>query len=118
MMDDQDEPLDEEQTTRYRAFVARCNHLSFDRPDIAFAVEELAGSMASPKRGDWSRFKRLGRYLVGRARLQQWFEWQPSQYCIQTFTDVDWAACRDSRKSTTGGAITMGGHAFKGWSKT
>ena len=116
--ENQDEPLNNEQATQYRALVARCNYLSPDRPDISFSVKELARSMANPRQGDWVRLKRLGRYLVGRPRLQQWFTWQPSQYCIHTYTDADWAGCRDTRKSTTGGAITFGKHTLKGWSKT
>ena len=67
---DQDEPLDEDQATRYRALTARCNYLSPDRPDVSFAVKELARNMASPKKGDWTRPKRLGRHLVGHPRPQ------------------------------------------------
>ena len=49
---DQDEPLDEIQTTKYKARVARCNYLSPDRPDIAFSAKELARYMAQPRKGD------------------------------------------------------------------
>ena len=62
--------------------------------------------------------KRLGRYLTGRPRLLQWFEWQASQYCINASTDADWARCRERRKSVTWGAITLRQHTLKGWSKT
>ena len=58
---DHEEPLDNEQATRYRALIARCNYLSPDRPDVSFAVKELARNMANPRRGDWTRLKRLGR---------------------------------------------------------
>ena len=37
--DNQDEPLREDQATRYRALVARCNYFSPGRPDIAFSVK-------------------------------------------------------------------------------
>ena len=37
---------------------------------------------------------------------------------MKVFTDVDWAGCRDMRKSTTGGRAMFGAHALKGWSKT
>ena len=114
---DHEEPLDEDQATRYRAFTARCNYLSPDRPDVSFAVKELARNMANPRRGDWIRLKRLGRYFVGNTRLQQWFEWQPSQRTITAYTDADWAGCRETRRSTTGEVITIGGHVVKSWSK-
>ena len=116
--EDQDEPLCEEQATRFRALVARGNHLCPDRPDIAFSVKELARAMTNPKKGDWLRLKRLGRYLIGKTRLQQWFEWQPPQDRINVYTDADWAGCRDTRKSAIGGAIRIGGHTIKTWSKT
>ena len=55
---------------------------------------------------------------MGKPRLQQWFEWQESQKRVSTYTDADWAGCKETRKSTTGGVITIGKHALKGWSKT
>ena len=33
-------------------------------------------------------------------------------------TDADWAGCRRSRKSTSGGTISRGSHCIKAWSKT
>ena len=102
---DQEQSLDNGQATKYRAFTARCNYLSPDRPDVAFAVKELARNMANPKKGDWTR-------------LQQWFEWQPAQRRITTYTDADWAGCKETRKSTTGGVINIGDNMVKSWSKT
>ena len=32
--------------------------------------------------------------------------------------DADWAGCRRSRKSTSGGSISRGTHCIKTWSKT
>lgn len=115
---DQDVPLDEDESTKCRALVARCNYLSPDRPDIAFAVNELARSMSAPLRGDLTRLKRLARYFVGKPRLKQWFHWQASQRKIVTYSDADWAGCKATRKSTTGGAIIVGCHTVKGWNKT
>lgn len=74
--DDCADELSREDEHQYRAVVARANYLAPDRVDIAFAAKELAKSMARPKRGDWTRLKRLGRYLSRRLRLQVMFEWQ------------------------------------------
>ena len=115
---DHEEKLDENEATSFRAIVARLNYLCPDRPDVSYAVKELARSMASPSKGDWSRLKRVGRYLKERPRLQQVFEWQPAQRTITTYSDADWAGCRQTRKSTTGGCIMIGKHAIKIWSKT
>ena len=46
------------------------------------------------------------------------FEWQTAPNVLKTFSDADWAGCKDTRKSTTGGCITLGKHVLKGWSKT
>ena len=48
---DQEEPLDDEQATKYRALTARCNYFSPGRPDVAFAAKGLARNMASPRKG-------------------------------------------------------------------
>ena len=116
--EDHQQPLGENQATTYRALVARCNYLAPDRPDIAYAVKELARSMAAPTKGDWQRLKRLGRHLKGIPRLQQRYDWQQSQTIMKTYSDADWAGCRETRKSTTGGCATVGRHTLKGWSKT
>ena len=77
--EDSEQKLKETDATRYGAIVARCNYLALDRPDIAFAVKELARQMSSPTQGGWTRLRRLGRYLVGKPRLQELYEWQMSQ---------------------------------------
>ena len=39
------------------------------------------------------------------------------QHTVNTYSDADWAGCRETRKSTTGGCIKIGDHNVKGWSK-
>ena len=112
------EPLSEENTSRYRALVARCNYISPDRPGIAYTVKELARAMAAPTNGDWQRLKRLGLYSKENKRLIPWYDWQPTQSRVKTYSDADWAGCRETRKSTTGGCITIGKHIIKTRSKT
>ena len=112
------ELVNPDESTRYRALVARVNYLSLDRADISFSVQELVKSMAKPCRGDLVRFKRLGRYLAGRPRMQVMFRWQGAQQVMVGYTDADWPGDKDSRKSTSGGCITIGSHLIKGWSKT
>ena len=73
---DNEEELDDTETTRYRAIVARANYLASDRPDIMYAVKELCRGMAKPTTVMWHRLKRLGRYLVGSGRTSMRFDWQ------------------------------------------
>ena len=46
------------------------------------------------------------------------FEWQETPIDIEGYTDADWAGCRYSRKSTSGGVILRGVHPIQWWSKT
>ena len=110
--------LEDTEASMFRAIVARCNFISPDRPDIAYAVKELARHKSNPRRGDMQRLERLGRLLRGRPTLQQLYCWQGAQEVMRTYSDADWAGCKETRKSTTGGCITIGSHAIKGWSRT
>ena len=49
--------LNPEYTTQYKSIVARANYLAADRPDIQFAVEKLATSMAAPNNANWQELK-------------------------------------------------------------
>ena len=115
---DNGDEFDEKEAPQYRAIVARCNYIAPDRPDIAYAVKESARHMASPTKGDWQRLKRLGRYLKGKPRLQQIYQWQHEPITLRVYSDVDWAGCRDTRKSTIGECIQLGKHTVEIWSKT
>lgn len=94
--------LSEQQASQYRAITARCNYITPERPDIAYTVKELSRKMAKPTVGDWQRLKRLGRYLLGKPRLQQIYQWQDVQSILKVFTDADWAGCRETRTPTNG----------------
>ena len=70
-----EEELSPEDTTKYRAIVARANYLAADRPDIMYAVKELCRGMAKPTTVMWHSLKRLGRYLGGSERTALKYEW-------------------------------------------
>ena len=74
--------------------------------------------MANPTEGDWQCLKRLGRYLDGKPRLQQLYQWQHEQTTLRVHSDVDWAGCKDTRKFTIGGCVKIEEHTIKGLSKT
>ena len=116
--EDQDVVLGDKEVIRYRALVARCNYLSPDRFDIAYIVKDLVKATSTPRKGDLQRLKRLARYLKGKPRSVMKYGWQNTQSIATAYSDADWAGCRDTRKSTTGGCINVGSHCTKGWSKT
>ena len=74
--------------------------------------------MSNPTRGDLRRLQRLGRHLVGRS-LSVWsFEFQGARGERAGYTDSDWAGCRKTARSTSGGALLSGRHTLKTWSAT
>ena len=104
-------------TTRFRSIAARVNYLSLDRPDLQFAAKELCRMIARPTTGCWRKLKRLERYLVNYPRLTVKFEdigTVPSE--VRVFSDSDWAGCLRTRRSTSGGCVTLNGTAIKTWS--
>ena len=102
----------------YRALTARGIYLNQDRYDISFAVKELSRKMPNPDGEDWERLKRLGRYLLGRPRMVQSFDYQSNYSNLHTSTDSDHAGCLKTRKSTSGGVVNLGKHVIKHWSST
>ena len=105
-----EEELGPYEATQYLAIVARANYLASDRPDIMYAVKELCRGMAKPTTVMWHRLKRLGRYLVGSGRAALKFDWQGHESEVTGYSDSDWAGCRVTGKSTSGGALMIGSH--------
>ena len=74
--------------------------------------------MAKPTRLHWHKLKRLGRYLVDNSRTAMKYDWQGHEPEITGYSDSDWAGCRATGKSTSGGALMIGSHFIKGWART
>ena len=73
--------------------------------------------MAAPEARHWDKLKRLGRYLVGRPRAVWYYRWQYEDN-LTFYSDSDFAGCRRTSRSTSGGVILRGGHHLKSWSTT
>jgi hypothetical protein len=104
--------------TMYRALAARCNYLAQDRPDIAYSAKELCREFAVPNQQSFKKLKRLCRYLAGLPRLQYEYLWQEMPLEVTVFVDTDFAGCKETRRSTSGGAAMLGNCLIKHWSKT
>ena len=113
-----DAPLDPKDASIYRAIVARINFLAADRSDVQFASKECSRRMSSPCLRDWGAVKRIGRYLLGRPRAVQHFDWQDRPACFSVYSDSNWAGCKATRKSTSGACLLWGGHVLKSYSRT
>lgn len=115
---DDEECLDSSYATTYRGLAARLTYLAQDRSDTQYAVKEVARGMSKPTKRDLRRIKRLARYMCFRPRMVVRFDYQNSGNEIAVWTDSDFAGCRTSRKSTSGGVCMFGIHCWKTWSST
>ena len=100
--------------------MARANFLSQERSDIKLAVRELSRAMAKPTNSDWDQLIHLARYLKGKERYIQSFDYQEStaadsNMVITVWTDTDYAGCPVTRKSTRGGVCMLNNHTIKAW---
>ena len=118
LLNDDEPELSTEQVSAYRGIAARLNYLGFDRPDLQFSVKEACREMAKPTQRSWERLRRIGRYLAHRPRLVWRYPMQMVAPELIVYTDANWAGCKRSRKSTSGGCIFRGAHCIKAWSKT
>ena len=112
------EELEAGKATTFRRIAARANYLAADRPDIMYSVKEICRQMAKPTIKGWKQLKRLARYLLMNPRTILEYPWQGRQNDMEGFSDSDWAGCKRTGKSTSGGLVKIGEHFIKGWSKT
>ena len=103
---------------KHRGVCATINYLSQDRPDVSVLACELAKTMASPRLGDEAMVKRGLRYLRGRPRAATLFRFAAKSDVINLWTDSDWANCRSTRRSHSGGVLRLGSHPVKHWCRT
>ena len=97
----------------FRSVVMRAAYLAQDRADIAEAVKTLARRMQGPTESDFTRLKRLGRFLKGKPRVVTVFRPQQAFNKLRCYVDSDHAGCLMTRRSTTGLVLMAGRHCIK-----
>ena len=111
------EPMPAGEARKFRQAAARVNYLAQDRPDLAVASCMLARAMSCPKTGDEAKLKRVIRYLRGTPSVSIEFEHQDAADGLVLSTDSDWATCKQSRRSCSGGLVQRGVHLLHFWTK-
>jgi hypothetical protein len=93
--------------TDFRSLAGALQYLTFTRPDIAYAVQQVCLHMHDPREPHLAALKRILRYVRGTLHLGLLL--RPSAATdLVVYTDADWAGCPDTRKSTSGYAVFLG----------
>ncbi|XP_021991105.1 uncharacterized mitochondrial protein AtMg00810-like [Helianthus annuus] len=87
--------------TLYRSLAGALQYLTFTRPDISYAVQQICTHMHAPTTAHWEALKRIIRYIQGTQSYG--LTLGPSaDPRLLAYTDADWAGCPDTRRSTSG----------------
>ncbi|KAJ0454688.1 putative RNA-directed DNA polymerase [Helianthus annuus] len=89
-------------------------YLTFTRPDITYAVQQVCMHMHAPCLDHWHALKRILRYVKGTSSFG--ITLGPSRVTsLVAYTDADWAGCPDTRRSTSGYCVYLGDNLIS-WS--
>nr|GEW17987.1 ribonuclease H-like domain-containing protein [Tanacetum cinerariifolium] len=86
--------------TLYRSLAGSLQYLTFTRPDISYAVQQVCLHMHDPREPYFFAFKRILRYVCGTLDYDlQLFS--SSTTDLVAYSDADWAGCPTTRRSTS-----------------
>ncbi|KAL0365212.1 UNVERIFIED_CONTAM: Retrovirus-related Pol polyprotein from transposon RE2 [Sesamum angustifolium] len=92
---------------KFRHLIGRLLYLGFTRPDLSFAVQQLSQFLQHPTDQHWTTALHIVRYLKGAPDTGLFFPASNSLH-LSAYTDADWGACVDSRRSVTGYCVFLG----------
>ncbi|GJV99479.1 ribonuclease H-like domain-containing protein [Tanacetum coccineum] len=100
--------------TLYRSLAVSLQYLTFTRPDISYAVQQVCLYMHDPRESYFSALKRILRYIRGTLDngLQLFLS---STTDLVAYSDADWAGCPTTRRSTSSYCIFHGNNLLS-WS--
>ncbi|GKA36087.1 hypothetical protein Tco_0722578 [Tanacetum coccineum] len=103
-LDQNGSPVD---ATKYRSMIGALMYLTSSRPNIVHATCLCARYQAKPTKKHLKDVKRIFWYLWGTVNMVLWYT-KDSSFDLTGFLDVDYAGCKDTFKSTFGGAQFLG----------
>nr|GEX15927.1 retrovirus-related Pol polyprotein from transposon TNT 1-94 [Tanacetum cinerariifolium] len=92
---------------KYRSMIGALMYLTSSRPDIVHATCLCARFQAKPTKKQLKEVKKIFRYLLGTVNTGLWYT-KDSSFELTGFSDADYAGCKDTFKSTSGGAQFLG----------
>nr|GEZ14796.1 hypothetical protein [Tanacetum cinerariifolium] len=93
--------------TKYRSMIGALMYLTSSRPDIVQDICVCARYQAQPTEKHLKEVKRIFRYLRGTVNIGLCYT-KDSGFELTGFLDADYAGCKDTFKSTSGGAQFLG----------
>ncbi|KAK7250808.1 hypothetical protein RIF29_33507 [Crotalaria pallida] len=93
--------------TSYRKLVGKLLYLTHTRPEICYAVGHLSQFLNSPTDLHHQAAHRVLRYLKGCPSRGLFFS-SDNTTTLKGFSDSDWGACMDTRRSVTGWCFFLG----------
>lgn len=93
--------------TEYRSLAGALQYLTFTRPDISYAIQQVCLFMHDPRELHLQALKRVIRYIQGTKLWDCNFR-RNKKMALTAHTDADWAGCPSTRRSTSGYCIYMG----------
>nr|GFB31565.1 uncharacterized mitochondrial protein AtMg00810-like [Tanacetum cinerariifolium] len=93
--------------TKYRSMIGTLMYLTSSRPDIVHATCVCARYQAHPTEKHLKEVKRIFRYLWRTVNIGLWYT-KDSGFELTRFSDADYARCKETFKSTSGGAQFLG----------
>nr|GEY21028.1 retrovirus-related Pol polyprotein from transposon TNT 1-94 [Tanacetum cinerariifolium] len=103
-LDQNGTPVD---ATKYRSMIGALMYLTASRPDIVHATCLWARYQAKPTEKHLKKVKRIFRYLRETINTGLWYT-KDSGFELTGFLDADYTGCKDTFKSTSGGAQFLG----------
>ncbi|GJY56274.1 ribonuclease H-like domain-containing protein [Tanacetum coccineum] len=101
-------------STLYRSLAGSLQYLTFTRPDISYAVQQVCLHMHDPWEPYLSALKRILRYVRGTLHYGlQLFS--SSTTDLVAYSDTDWAGCPTTQRSTSGYYVFLGNNLLS-WS--
>ncbi|GJR41808.1 retrovirus-related pol polyprotein from transposon TNT 1-94 [Tanacetum coccineum] len=93
--------------TKYHSMIGALMYLTSSRPNIVHATCLCARYQAKPTEKHLKEVKRIFRYLWRTVNMGLWYT-KDSGFELTGFSDADYAGCKDTFKSTSGGAQFLG----------
>lgn len=94
---------------KYRSLVGALQYLTFTRPDITFAVNQVCQFMHDPREFFIQAAKRILRYVKGTLADGLFFPTVKRQPNLVAYSDANWGGDPDSRRSIKGFSVFFAG---------